>query len=126
MTRRRRPILRALRTLPDRWHRPLAQALFQACGWAMKVRTYQRYYVVGATDDPTGLVHGGWHWSSCSLSTTVLELAMQLDWEHWDCWALVHDRCDPKPCDVCGGCRCLLDWDDDEDDAVPDAVRLPR
>jgi hypothetical protein len=34
-------------------------------------------------------------------------LSMQLDWDHWDCWAVVHEGCDPMPCEVCGGCRCV-------------------
>jgi hypothetical protein len=124
MSRRRRPVLRMLRALPEPWHRPLAKTLFRVAGWLSKVRTYQRYYTYEGEDPtPDAFKLAGRHWSSCTLSLIVLDLSMQLDWDHWDCWAVVHEGCDPMPCEVCGGCRCA-DIDVVEDDEPdPDVSR---
>lgn len=106
----RRPVLRVLRALPQRWHRPLAKALFRASGHLSKVKTPQRWYELPPNaDDRIELQFGGWWWASCPATFRLLDLSMQLDWDHWDCWALRHEGCDPKPCDECGGCRCEFD-----------------
>lgn len=85
--------------------RVLAKALFHLAGWLSRVKTYQRYYVLDP-DNPGELKLGGWHWFCCALSTQLLGKSMQLDWDHWDHWACVHDECDPRPCPECDGQVC--------------------
>lgn len=76
-------------------------------GYLSRIKTWQRTYeLVDRDEDGFDFRPVGRTWMSCAASVRLEELAMQLDWDHWDHWALIHDDCDPTPCPECGGCVC--------------------
>jgi hypothetical protein len=104
-------LLRLLWKLPDDSRRALAKSVFFCAGWLTRVKTYQRYYSMDNLDDlgsdePLKFTLEGRHWASCEWSMSLLNFSMQLDWDHWDHWACMHEDCDPFPCTVCGGLAC--------------------
>jgi hypothetical protein len=90
--------------------RALAKAAYGVGGWLSKVKTPTMSRRLVTADpfvtDPDRRV-----WLPCGPSIWLTRKSMQLDWGHWDHWALIHDKCAPVPCAVCGGCSC-----DDESD----------
>lgn len=85
--------------------RALAKLLFTASGWLSRIKTWQRWYELDNSDPPRTVV-GGRHWYDCNLSIKMMQKSLELDWDHWDHWACIHDWCDPHPCPECGGYRC--------------------
>jgi len=83
-----------------------AQLLHRVAGWLHSVKTLQRTYELGRDGDDL-FTFAGWRWLPCVTSTRLMERAMQMDWDHWDHWALVHDDCRTEQCPACGGCVCL-------------------
>lgn len=100
----------------DRVKRALAKTTYKLGGWLSKVKTPTRTYAL-VSIDPFVTEPAGRRWSACGPSMWLLKKSMRLDWEHWDHWALVHDKCNPVPCLDCGGCSC--------DDQHPDAEDEP-
>lgn len=93
--------------------RRLAKALFWLSGQLGRIKTYKRYYRFDPTrwDRPEDaplpkMKPAGRHWTSCTLSSRLMGQSMQLDWDHWDHWACVHDTCGGDRCAECGGIAC--------------------
>ena len=82
-----------------------AKAIFWCAGQLSHVKTWQRTYE-WVSDRPITFRPTGRIWSSCTASHRLMELSERIDLRHWEHWALVHDECDARPCQGCGGCRC--------------------
>lgn len=90
----------------------LARTLFWLGGKLSRIKTPHRVYEF----DFDSFVRGEKgpaerRWLPCGFSIRLLKWSSQLDWDHWDHWALVHDGCASTPCYECGGCVC---GDDEE------------
>jgi hypothetical protein len=81
-------------------HRRLARWLLTASGWLAHIHTPQRMY---GSEDGAPLEYVGRRWTQCVASVRLLELAEEMDAEHFDHWALIHDGCDGWLCLKCGG-----------------------
>lgn len=124
MSRGKRPFLDLLRKLPVGWHRPLAKALYWCAGRLAVIKTRQRLYTM-AWDDPEDEIRSepaGHAWLACGWSMSLLELSMQLDWDHWDHWDHWVSPVDSgEPCAVCGGwIRSFLEDIDPDNDYQPE------
>lgn len=98
--------------------RRAAKAIYWLAGQASRIKTPHRMYTRNGPDQPT--TFAGWRWSACNPSMRLLDLSMQLDWEHWDHWACLHDECGRGPCPECGGIACPTaeDFEDEEAEAT--------
>jgi hypothetical protein len=98
-------------------HRRLARWLLTASGWLACIRTPQRMYgLPGPAEDGGPLEYVGRRWIQCAASVRLLELAEEMDAEHFGHWALIHDGCDGRLCLTCGG------WVDQDMAAVAHAM----
>jgi hypothetical protein len=98
------------------------RSLAKACFWLsmklMHVKTWQRFYTYNPEDweDAQTFLAAkpevNWRWSSCQLAWKLNGWSQQLDWDHWEHWACVHETCDPVRCGVCGGFICSDDIDE--------------
>lgn len=102
--------------------RRLAKALFWAAGKTARIKTYSRYYTLDSInlDAPEGepiikSSPSGRHWTPCRFSSWLLGESMQLDWDHWDHWACVHEDCEADRCPACGGIACDPEFEDEDD-----------
>lgn len=86
--------------------RTRAKIAFRIGGYLSRIKTLQRTYTLVDTGGAFKFRPAGRVWTSCALSARLEKLSMQLDWDHWDHWALIHDECDPAPCPECGGGIC--------------------
>jgi hypothetical protein len=89
-----------------------AKFWFRLGGWLGHIKTPQltyRYgngtYIPERFDVTNPDVTRHRRWLPCSLSFTLLLWSQQLDWDHWDHWALKHDVTEPI-CKECGGIIC--------------------
>jgi hypothetical protein len=85
--------------------RSLAKTSYKLGGWLSKVKTPTRTYALVSVE-PFVTEPAGRRWSACGPSVWLIEKSMRLDEGHWNHWALVHDKCNPQPCVVCGGSIC--------------------
>lgn len=111
---------RFLRRLGDATvgRRRLARALFKASGYLSRIKTYQRFYTwTGDADSFADAKASGRHWTSCALSSRLMGQSMQLDWDHWEHWACIHDDCKAPRCAECGGLACDPEFDDEQERA---------
>jgi hypothetical protein len=105
----RRAIL--LTALSPSARRRVAKAACRLSGVLGRVRTPQRLYSWDP-EHPDGPGDGlaripGRTWLSCGWSIGLLQWSQQLDWDHWDHWATVHDeRCGSVVCQECGSIAC--------------------
>lgn len=90
----------------------LAKILYRLSGQLTRIKTYSQFYSLEMTDNlETGEVDFhpesiGRRWSSWQFAYTVLSWSTKFDWDHWDHWALIHDKCDWTECSTCGGRIC--------------------
>lgn len=87
-------------------NRGAAKTLFWAAGNLPRIKTPRRTYEIVSFDPFETERSKGYTWGPCQTSINMLKWSCQLDWDHWDHWALVHNECNPQPCTECGGCRC--------------------
>lgn len=96
-----------MNTNPPR--RRAAKWLYKLSGHAAKIKTRTRTYRLTYINSETGEMRtqpSGHAWVPNPFSMWLLKQSWRLDWDHWDHWALVHDKCEPIPCAVCNGCLC--------------------
>lgn len=89
----------------------LAKGVFKVSGLLFYVKTYQRFWLLDLDAGLSDLLdskrrHDGRHWSSCALSMRLLGWSENIDPQHWDHWALVHDDEPATRCRDCGGYIC--------------------
>lgn len=108
---RRHPFLWLLRRLGA--GRRTAKAAFYCGSWLIRIKILRRTYQFNGWDKP--FTFAGWQWRPCNPSMRLVGLSMQLDWDHWDHWACLHEHCAGEPCAECGGVDCPHDDDLDEE-----------
>ena len=111
-------ILRAGKKLGYDQHE-VAQAIYHVAGYLSRIKTPKRMHrwipreereARGLQDDGSALYTepSGWCMTPNNPSMSLLTLSMQLDWDCWDHWALVHDEncTNPRTCPDCGHEMC--------------------
>jgi hypothetical protein len=96
----------------------LAKICYWLAGELSRVKTWQQTYTWEncdkffehdpETDGPElpelDMKKAGRLWLPCRLSMRLLGLSEDLDYKHWEHWALEHSLCDEGlPCHDCGG-----------------------
>jgi hypothetical protein len=113
LVKRRHLTLRLLHRLGA--GRRTAKTLFKAAGWWSRIKTPHRVHRWNGPAQPS--TPARWRWAACNPSIRLLQVSMQLDWDHWDHWACINDHCAGVLCE-CGGTVCPhIDFDLDEVEA---------
>lgn len=111
-------VLKKHRKLPQSTR--LAKAVYWLAGQLSRIRTPSHLYELRGSPNELGeyedmddmfIRRPGWVWSSWSGALKLIFVANRLDWVHFDHWALDHSRCEPTPCEKCGGFECGLEDD---------------
>jgi hypothetical protein len=78
----------------------LAKRLYAIGGKLSRIKYPTRTYTLEWKDGEPDWTsqYAGRAWLPIHLSTKCLEWSLDLDPEHWDHWALVHESCENRPC----------------------------
>lgn len=98
----------------------LAKTVYWLSGQASKIKYYghtyrlanEREWLDAEGDMEMMFVKDGRRWCSIRLTWKLLDLAVKLDHNHFDHWALNHIECAERICMDCGGMICRNEDDD--------------